>query len=257
MTSVTSTLFVLNRLRRLVLWGLLLALGMFASPAHAGAPRVTTELSGLEQSLDEVISSQLESLQVPGATVAVVQDGELLLAKGYGYAELERNARVDGERTLFRTGSAGKLFTWTAVMQLVEQGRLDPHVDVNQYLDFTIPATFPEPVTLAHLMTHTTGFEDVPEPLFLLREEQLMPLDQYVKQHQPARVFPPGQARAYSNYGTALAGYIVERVSGEPFYAYVENHIFAPLGMERSTLRQPVPAELADDLAAGYGAGGI
>jgi CubicO group peptidase (beta-lactamase class C family) len=244
--------------RKLRLWSicfLALAVGLLASPAHAETPGSVIELAGLEQFLDEVIPAQLDGLQVPGATVAVVQGGELLVARGYGYADLERNARVDGERTLFRTGSAGKLFTWTAVMQLVEQGRLDLHADVNQYVDFDIPATFPEPVTLAHLMTHTTGFEDVPEPLFVLREEQLMPLDQYVKQHQPARVFPPGQARAYSNYGTALAGYIVQRVSGEPFDAYVENHIFTPLGMARSTLRQPVPADLAGDVAAGYGAG--
>ncbi|MFO7684066.1 MAG: serine hydrolase [Chloroflexota bacterium] len=166
-----------------------------------------------------------------------------LLAKGYGLADRGNNRPVDGTRTLFRTGSVGKLITWTAVMQLAEQGRLDLHADVNDYLDFTIPATFPEPITLAHLMTHTAGFADQGEALFVLSEEKMMPLRQYLTELQPARVFPPGQAQAYSNYGTALAGYIVERASGESFADYVETHIFAPLEMRHSTLRQPVPPE--------------
>lgn len=231
---------------------LLLAVGLPAAPVQADE---TAVFSDLEPFLEQAITGQLADLDVPGAAVAVVADGQIILARGYGVADREQNRPVDGERTLFRTGSAAKPITWTAVMQLVEQGRLDLHADVNDYLDFTVPPTFAEPITLAHLMTHTAGFADQGEALFVLSEEKVMPLRQYLTELQPERVFPPGTVQAYSNYGTALAGYIVERVSGELFADYVENHIFTPLGMARSTLRQPAPADLAADLAAGYGAG--
>jgi CubicO group peptidase (beta-lactamase class C family) len=235
-----------------LLFGLLF--GLLATPAQAQTDNNTADLPNLEQFLDDTIERQLAELDIPGATVAVVAGDQLLLAKGYGYAQLDPDRSV-GDRTLFRTGSVGKLMTWTAVMQLVEQGRLDLHTDVNEYLDFTIPATFAEPITLAHLLTHSAGFEDVGEALFVLSEAEMLPLAQYMVQLQPARVFPPGQVQAYSNYGAALAGYIVQQVSGEPFANYVENHIFTPLGMTRSTLRQPIPTALADDVAAGYGTG--
>lgn len=241
----------IQRCVALTLAWLLMALSILPARAVDHTP----DLPDLEPFLDDVILAQLEELGIPGAAVAVIAKGELRLVKGYGYADREENRPVDGERTLFRTGSVGKLVTWTAVMQLVEAGRLDLHADVNTYLDFTIPATFAQPITLFHLMTHTPGFEDVGESLFVLLPEQMMPLRQYLIDLQPARVFPPGTVQAYSNYGTALAGYIVERVSGEPFTDYVERHIFAPLEMEQSTLRQPVSAPLSDHLAVGYGSG--
>jgi len=115
----------------------------------------------MEAFVDGVIAAQLESLHIPGAAVAVVADGKVYFAKGYGYADLEKHRKVDPETTMFRIASVTKLFTWTAVMQLVEQGKLDLKVDVNAYLKaFKIPATFPEPITLTHLLTHTAGFED-------------------------------------------------------------------------------------------------
>lgn len=236
----------------LALFGLLIA---SPQPTHAQANGETAVLPHLEQFLDKTITTQLADLGIPGAAVTIVAGGETILTKGYGLADQAQNRLMDGERTLLRTGSVGKLITWTAVMQLAEQGRLDLHADVNDYLDFTIPATFPEPITLAYLMTHTAGFADQGEALFVLSAEKMMPLRQYLVELQPARVFPPGRTQAYSNYGTALAGYIVERVSGEPFADYVETHIFAPLEMRHSTLRQPVPPELRSDLAIGYGAG--
>jgi CubicO group peptidase (beta-lactamase class C family) len=222
-------------------------------PARPPAAAGPTDPAQLETFLDGVMAAHLKAHHVPGAVVAVVKDGALFFAKGYGYADLEEGIRVDVERTLFRPGSVSKLFTWTAVMQLVEDGRLSLDTDVNEYLDFEIPATYPQPITLAHLMTHTPGFEDHGQGLFALQEEDLVSLEAYVKSFVPARVYPPGEVEAYSNYGTALAGYIVQRVSGEPFEAYVEGHIFEPLGMDRSTFRQPLPSELAPDMARGYG----
>lgn len=224
----------------------------------AGASRLSASAgpadpAELETFLDGVMAAGLEAHHVPGAVVAVVKDDALFFAKGYGFADLEQGIPVDAERTLFRPGSVSKLFTWTAVMQLVEDGRLSLDADVNDYLDFEIPATYPQPITLAHLMTHTPGFEDRGQGLFVLEEEKLISLEEYVKSYVPARVYPPGEVGAYSNYGTALAGYIVQRVAGEPFETTVERHIFQPLGMARSTFRQPLPAELAADMSRGYG----
>jgi CubicO group peptidase (beta-lactamase class C family) len=128
--------------------------------AAASQGQGVTDSAELETFLDGLLAKEMEANHIAGATVSVVKDGELLFAKGYGYADLENGIPVDPERTLFRVGSVTKLFTWTAVMQLVEQGKLDLDADINTYLDFSIPDTFPEPITLKHLLTHTPGFED-------------------------------------------------------------------------------------------------
>ncbi len=188
-----------------------------------------------------------------GAVVVIVGDGRVLFKKGYGYADFAERKPVDPERTLFRVASNSKMFTWTAVMQLVEEGRLDLDTDVNRYLKgVQIPATFPEPITLEHLMTHTPGFEDDVYGLFSKTADQMRPLGELMRDQMPARIFAPGTVTAYSNYGTALAGLIVEHVSGVPFEKYVEDRILAPLNMAHTSIRQPVPAALAADLSKGY-----
>jgi CubicO group peptidase (beta-lactamase class C family) len=209
--------------------------------------------------VDAFILAQMETNQIPNAAVAVVSNGEVVHLNGYGFADMDRQIPVDPNQTLFRIGSTAKLLTWTAIMQLVEQGQLDLNTDINQYLDFEIPArlmnssgTTPEPITLSHLMTHTAGFEAYPDQIFRLSPEHLLPLGEYVRTHRPERVYPPGEVAAYSNYGAALAGYIVEHVSGQPFADYIEQNIYAPLAMSRSTFRQPLPVELAPDLARPY-----
>jgi CubicO group peptidase (beta-lactamase class C family) len=244
-----------------LLFGGLLPDPAVAAPPDTWAPGPRSEISAqgpedpqeLEVFLDGIMAAHLEAHHVPGAVVAVVKDGEPFLAKGYGYADLDQRIAVDPESTLFRPGSVSKLFTWTAVMQLVEEERLGLDVDVNEYLDFQIPETYPEPITLEHIMTHTPGFEDRGQGLFVLEEEEFVSLEEYVKTALPERVYPPGEVSAYSNYGTALAGYIVQRVSGQPFEAYIEQHILEPLDMDQSTFRQPLPPEFADDMSEGYG----
>lgn len=211
----------------------------------------------LKAFVDNVMKEQLEKYHIPGVTLSIVKDGEILLAEGYGYANLGDNTPVDPNHTLFRPGSISKLFTWTAVMQLVEQGRLDLDEDINSYLDFQIPDQVmkrggAKPITMHNLLTHTPGFEDVLEDLFVLSPDRVLPLDEYLKKHLPARVFPPGEVLAYSNYGTALAGYIVQQVSGQPFGEYVEEHILLPLGMVNSSFHQPLPHDLAPHLAKAY-----
>ena len=222
-----------------------------ASPARPvlSGPTDPAELGAF---IDNLMASEMKANQFPGAAVTVVKDGQLFFQKGYGYADLEKQTPVDPSTTIFRIGSTTKLFTWTAVMQLAEQGKLDLEEDINTYLDFKIPGTFPQPITLKHLLSHTPGFEEQNDGHFATRAEELTPLDQYLKTHIPGRVFPPGKIAAYSNYGAALAGYIVERVSGMPLAEYVEKNIFTPLGMTRSTLRQPLPPALAADLSNGY-----
>jgi CubicO group peptidase (beta-lactamase class C family) len=206
----------------------------------------------LEAWLDGYLPYALQRADVAGAVVVVVKDGGILLSKGYGYADVARRRPVDPQRTLFRPGSVSKLFTWTAVMQQVEQGKLDLDRDVNGYLDFEIPPAFGKPITLRNLMTHTPGFEEVNKNLILNDSTAIQPLDAFLKAWTPARIFPPGKVPAYSNYGTALAGYIVQRVSGESFDDYIDRHIFAPLGMEHATFRQPLPGRLDPDMAKGY-----
>ncbi|HEX8035950.1 MAG TPA: serine hydrolase [Ktedonobacterales bacterium] len=211
----------------------------------------------LENFLDGVVTTQLAANHIPGATVAVVKDGQLLLAKGYGAADMARGIPVQADATLFRVGSVSKLFTWTAVMQLKEQGKLDLNADVNKYLKtFQIPDTYPRhPITLAHLLTHTAGFEDRGIGTGA-HANQMQPLGVWLAHNIPARVRLPGQVTSYSNYGATLAGYIVEQVSGQPFDTYIEQHILQPLGMSHSTFRQPVPPSLAADVSVGYSFGG-
>jgi CubicO group peptidase (beta-lactamase class C family) len=217
------------------------------------SPSGPTDPAELEAFLDEVIPAQLETHQIPGAAVAVVKDGELFFAKGYGFIDSRSQTPVQADRTLFHAGSITKLFTWTAVMQLVEQGRLDLHADVNTYLtDFQIPATYPEPITLFHLLTHTPGFEDQLSNLYRFGPNDGLPLDEYVIRKLPARVYPPGKIIGYSNYGAALAGYIIQEVTGMPYEQYIEENLLAPLEMHRSSIRQPVPAEWTSDLALGH-----
>ena len=154
---------------------------------------------------------------------------------------------------MFRIGSVSKLFTWTAVMQLVEQGKLDLDADVNTYLkEFKIPQTYPQPVTLKHLMTHTAGFEDHVLGLFGRDAASLEPLGKLLAREMPSRVRPPGELASYSNHGTALAGYIVSQVSGMPWEDYVEQHILQPLAMTHTLVRQPPSKELPATMSKGY-----
>ncbi len=225
--------------------------GVEAGLPAPGAARALTA-TDLESWLDGLLPYSLERGGVPGAVVAVVKDGELLFAKGYGFSDVGKKAPVLADRTLFRPGSVSKLFTWTAVMQLVDEGKVDLDRDINTYLDFRIPARDDGPITMRHLMTHRPGFEEALKNLIAFPPAKLPSLGEAVKRWTPARIYPAGSTPAYSNYGTAVAGYIVERVSGMPFERYVETHIFQPLGMTHSTFVQPLPESLAADMSKGY-----
>lgn len=215
--------------------------------------QIPIESKEVEVFLDRYFTQQMAKLHVPGAAIAIVKDGKTLLTKGYGYADLEQKIPVTPEKTLFRVGSVSKLFTTTAVMQLVDRGLLNLDDDVNQYLkDFQIEQEYLKPVTVASLLTHTSGFSQQYIGIAARSEAKMLPLTKYVATRQPPRVRPPGTLYSYTNYDADLAGYLVEAVSGIPFDQYVESNILQPLGMSRSTFLQPLPDNLASDLAVGY-----
>ncbi len=208
--------------------------------------------SDVDAWLDGYMPYALGRGDAAGAVVVVVKDGKVLTQRGFGYADVGARRPVDPETTLFRQASVSKLMTWTAVMQLVEQGKIDLDRDINAYLDFRIPPFGGKPVTMRNLMTHTGGFDEVQRGLNSYDPKKIPSLGDALKRQVPHRIYAPGTTPAYSNYGTSLAGYIVERVSGLPYDDYVERHIFAPAGMMRSTFRQPLPAALRPLMASGY-----
>ncbi|NIV40235.1 MAG: serine hydrolase, partial [Anaerolineae bacterium] len=207
----------------------------------------------MEAFLDDFFEAKMAELHIPGAAIIVVRDGQVYLTKGYGYSDVARQTPVDPAKTAFRAGSVSKLFTWTAVMQVAERGLLDLDADVNRYLGaFQVPETFAQPVTMAHLLTHTAGFEHRWIGTMTRDPGGLEPLSKELAKAMPRRVEAPGVVHSYSNYGTGLAGHLVEQVSGLSFDQYVEENIFYPLGMDGTTFRQPVPEALAANLATGY-----
>jgi CubicO group peptidase (beta-lactamase class C family) len=227
------------------------------SPAAIAPSTHVLNAADLEAWLDGYFPNALNAGDIAGGVVAVVKDGQVLFEKGYGFADFDKRTPVDPKSTLFRWGSVSKLFTWTAVMQLVEQGKIDLDADVNQYLDFKIPARDGKPVTMRNIMTHTAGFEERLKGITWDGADGDLPLDRYLKEYIPARIYAPGSTPAYSNFAAAMAGYIVARVSGEPFDDYVEKHLLEPLQMRNSTFRQPPPESLKTKLSNGYQAASL
>jgi len=221
-----------------------------AAPAPAGLAQMTA--ADVNAWLDGFMPHALSASDMAGAVVVVVKDGQVLTQRGFGFSNVANRTPVDPERTLFRPGSISKLFTWTAVMQQVEQGRLDLDADVNRYLDFEIPPRDGQPITLRQIMTHTAGFEEQIKTLIGYDRAVVPDTEEQLKRWIPHRVYAPGTTPAYSNYATALAGYIVQRVSHEPFDDYMDHHIFAPLGMANSSFRQPLPPRLQPMMSTGY-----
>lgn len=219
-----------------------------AAAQPIAAPALTR--ADVDAWLDGLMPAMMHAGDIPGGIVTVVKDGQVLTTRGYGYADVATRRTVDPRSTLFAFGSVSKVFTATAVMQLVEQGKLDLDADVNRYLDFRLPPRDGRPITLRQLLTHTAGFEEKLQ--HIVGQRPMMPLDRYMKEWVPARIFPAGEVPAYSNYGSALVGYIVQRVSGQAYDDYMDRHVLGPLGMDHSTLRRPVPARLLPLISSGY-----
>ncbi|HKP28154.1 MAG TPA: serine hydrolase domain-containing protein [Gemmatimonadales bacterium] len=220
------------------------AAGAFAQVAPASPPALTRE--DLEAWFDVFVPQALTSGDIAGLVVTVVKDGQVLLEKGYGLADVRGKIPMTAG-TVVRVASLSKAFTSTAVMQLVERGKIDLDRDINEYLDFKIPAAFGKPITMRNLLSHTAGFEETSykhyRPPLSLHDHVAM---------VPDRIFPPGEVPAYSNYGLSLAGYLVSRVSGESIDDYIERHILQPLGMQHSAFRLTLPDSLRTLEARSY-----
>ncbi|MGO9483875.1 MAG: serine hydrolase domain-containing protein [Rhodomicrobium sp.] len=238
-------------------FGMIAALLLFFGAGHAAAEEVAPQplpvtAEELSKVFDPLMAEWIEMHKGAGATITITARDRTVFAKGYGLADVETGKPFTADAALVRPGSISKLFTGIAVMQLVDQGKLDLDRDVNEYLDFKIPT--PEggvPVTLRRLLRHRAGFEEHVKDLFS-RARDPEPLRTLLPRSLPQRIFPRGDVAAYSNYGVTLAGYIVERVSGEPYADYVAHHILEPLGMSHSTFKQPLPEALAPMMAKGY-----
>lgn len=224
-------------------------------------PLAYEDTTRLEGYLDGLVAAAMREHGIVGASVSVVRGDDMLLLKGYGLADRETAVPVDPARHLFRIGSISKTFTFTALMQLVEDGLVDLDADVNTYLTaFKIPDAFGAPVRIRDLFTHRPGFEEVYKDLFVETADAFYPLEDWLAATAPARVFPAGQVTSYSNWGAALAGYIVQTVSGTRYETYLRDRVLAPLGMGTTTAGQPLgdghpqtmPPHLVNDLATVY-----
>jgi CubicO group peptidase (beta-lactamase class C family) len=250
-----------------LLSALLLACPVFAQQQDvlsAGQPEPGADLAAepppgafsherLEPVVDGIMAGLFQAHHLAGSVVTIVKDGQILFAKGYGYADLEARRPVDPATSLFRIASVSKLFTWTAVMQLVEDGKLQLNRDVNEYLSqVKVPATYQDPVTLAALMTHTAGFEDRVLGLVTSVPAKAVPFGQILEEGLPSRVRPPGRVPAYSNYGAALAALVVQDASGMPWSQVIQTRILDPLEMTHTFVVQPPPADASGDLSQGY-----
>ncbi|MCL2411806.1 MAG: beta-lactamase family protein [Treponema sp.] len=219
------------------------------TPFYAASEPLTATPSGipfseLDQFIDTFVGEYIGT-RTAGAVVAIIQDGELIFNQAYGYA-IQGEIRADAD-SIFEWGSATKLLLWTSVMQLVEQGKLDLNNDIREYLpeNFLRRQRYEMPITMLDLMNHTPGWEDRLVDIFYSRAEDVPSLEGSLRTWKPRQFFQPGTVVAYSNYGTGLAGFIVERVSGMPFYQYVWENIFIPLGM-RETAIHPLQADNPD-----------
>lgn len=214
----------------------------------ASCAETSRDDDGLAEYVDGVVAALMATLDVQGAVVAVVHGGEVAFLEGYGHADAARTTPVDPEATLFRPGSISKTFTWSLVVQLAAEGKLDLDADVNDYLtEFSIPEAFGAPITLRHILAHTAGLEDRAFGLFA--REPAESLAGNLAASMPKRVRAPGEAAAYSNWASALAGLVVANVEGKSFEDVVDERIFRPAGMTRATFREPLPDDLAPLMA--------
>lgn len=219
------------------------------------APINLEDTAALTAFIDSIMEKDMNRLHIPGAVISIVKNDKILMAKGYGSSNLETAAPVDPKTSMFRIASTTKLFTWTAVMQLVEQGKIDLDTDINTYLKtLKIPDTYPEPITMRHLMTHTAGFEEGGVGYQITTDPAKLPgsISETLKKHMLARVRPPGEMNSYSNYGTTLAGLIVQEVSGIPYDDYIKKNIFDPLDMKYATVQEPLPESFQPYKVVGY-----
>src|SRR5688572_7083285 len=227
--------------------GLMFVVAVSLAPAQSAAQVDTAQLAAF---VDSFITARMRDERIPGAGFVFVQNGRVTVIRGYGLANVAQQRRVLPESTIWRVGSISKVFTATAVMQLVDRGTVKLDAPIETYLRrVAIPRTYPDPVTVRQLLNHTAGFDEVRPGTQALTRDGLLPLDQFLNERL-VRVRPPGRTTAYSTYGITLAGEMLEEVSGLTYETFLRRHIWEPLGMRRSGI--DVPTTLQGDVAVGY-----
>jgi len=198
-------------------------------------------ISELEQFVNEYAAEHIGT-RTAGASIAAIKDGEIVFNRTYGYA-IQDKVEV-GPDTVFEWGSGTKLLVWTSVMQLAEQGRINLNADIRTYLpeNFLRKLKYETPITMYNLMHHNAGWEDRMIDLFYANPNSVPNIEKSLLAWEPAQIYRPGEITAYSNFGTTIAGYIVERITGQQFYEYVWENIFIPLGMTNTSVH-PLQAD--------------
>ncbi|HEX8396757.1 MAG TPA: serine hydrolase [Pyrinomonadaceae bacterium] len=205
----------------------------------------------LETLFDPIFAERMHKLNVPGAVISVVKDGKTVFTKGYGFADIEKKTPVVADKTIFRIGSITKVFTALAVIQLADQGKINLNDDVNKYLrGVRVPNNFPQPITFADLLTHTSGLDEISPGRRTSNEAEIIPLGAFLKT-RIVRQSPPGEIISYSTYNPALAAHTIEQITELPFKTYLQKNVFEPLGMNQTSITA-VKKEYQQDLAAGY-----
>jgi CubicO group peptidase (beta-lactamase class C family) len=232
-------------LRFILLW---LAMTPAGTTAAAGASDIV-DATRLAAFVDSLIPAEMASERIPGAGFVFIEDGRVLLERGYGVADVARSLRVDPDSTIWRIGSITKVFTATAVMQLVDRGLVDLDAPVDRYVRRVgIPRTDDAPVTVRHLLDHTAGFDEIRPGTQAPTRDAILPLDQFL-QSKLVRARPPGETIAYSTYGMTLAGELVEEVAKTPFEDFLRRNTWGPLAMKRTGIAPPSGGER---VAKGY-----
>jgi CubicO group peptidase (beta-lactamase class C family) len=221
-----------------------------ACTPHPSEPSPVPPAPPLATFVDDLMQREMKREGVPGAAFVYVKDGRIVYMKGYGVANVETKTPVDPERTIWRIGSISKTFTATAVLQLADRGLVDLESDVNRYVKLApVPSTYPIPITVTDLLTHTSGLDEIRPGTQTATAEGVLPLPEFLRPRL-VRVRPPGQITAYSTYGITLAGALVEEITHQPIETVLRERIWHPLAMERTSIT--VPPELAGDVAMGY-----
>lgn len=217
---------------------LLVGLFLFSLAPCAAQDAITAKV-------DEFIKSEMQKQSVPGVSLAVVKNGQVVLAKGYGLANVEHGVAVKPE-TIFQSGSVGKQFTATAVMLLVEDGKIVLDEKISKYLG-DVPDAW-KTITVRHLLTHTAGLTDYPQDFDFRRDYTE---DELLKRAQMIPVaFQPGEKWQYSNMGYVTLGILIGKVTGRFYGDFLQERIFKPLGM--TTARINSESDIVPNRADGY-----
>ena len=199
----------------------------------------------IDKNVDHYIQAEMAKRKIPGLALLVAKNGKIVRAQGYGFSNVELQVPVKPE-TIFQSGSMGKQFTATAVMMLVEEGKINLNDPLTKYFP-EAPVTWKQ-VTVRELLSHTAGFTDYPKKFDFRRdytEDQLLKIVEGIP-----LAYPPGTKWDYSNLGYLTLGVLIHRVSGKFYGDFLQERVFQPLGM--STTRIISEADIIPNRAAGY-----